>query len=953
MKNLLNINSTNIKSFGFTSAFDLLAKTLTFDISALTVFNGSGASSVVGIAFSVIDPSGLEIAGIDFTNPSIDPATDTTFVANLLNGFAVFGWYTITGVIRDADNTDYTIILRKEICQPEGYVQNSYVPAKFSFKSDCNLPQVTISELTPFVYKGKSPLSVTKDGVLTYPPNTLSDLDFNQTPFSIIGSGNVFTGRYTINNISLATYDLEDGATVAISYKLINFECVLTCNNDLEVISCCMIDLQADYERDPFSSTGKAIKTKLDSVSQKFLNAVIRNISGKDASKEVADIAAVLGCDCTCGSNAIEPKAIIQGGVELDNLNIVGADAATVTPNTVGSTVTYTVEVKNILVTNHNNDLSFTITPITNGTSITYAIAININALAQNILDEIASDDDLLAFLKNLVNSTNSGIDLTGLNGGCILSLANCSYTLVEPNNTAKTIISIVIDNVVRNAPGSLLLSNTSAVATWLNGLSLGTFVVTADSGAGTITIASATNPHAVTILNMTTTAGALIRQFSKSCTSLVTFLNAVVTYVCALQSAQVKFGVTGQSVVVYDGSGNPTVTSVDPATTLDTLLTLMLQAQAHLFNNLNAMALNCANVKTLFAESSATLDNINDYVLGTKANNCARISFSDLANQILTAVNTSPTLKALFCSLASTCAAATCADPTSVSATFSSGTLTVGANDIAGATNVLIRYRVLNSGATYTVLTKIPSDFPFAITSLGSAQYEVGVQRICSSGGFSNWVTAQSAPCTAPVSFTVSKSGSNFVVAATLTGSQTKIQVRMTDPNGGVTNVTHDFGAVSGTFNIAIPSGLYGNYTFVGSAICDATSTPVFQSAFSSPVTVNNPNPSINQTFNFINTSSSIDLSVSDLSADSNFIDGSFTIPANNAGSPLVKVENYTGTGLSSMQITILGYAASTAQLIYSLGTINAVITGSGLILTFSGVDLTAARTMQITINP
>lgn len=863
MQNIININSANILTFGFTSKFDLLAKTLTFDISNLTAFQTGGAANVVGIAFQVTDPSGLTLAKIDWTAPQIDPNTQTTFVVDIVSGFALFGWYNLTGVIRDQDGKDYSINLIKEICQPEGFTKNGYVPGIFNIIVNCNTPQLNITELTRFIYKGKSPASVTKTGILSYPPGTLADLDFNFTPIAIGGNANVYTGRYTINNTSLANFDLGDGVSLNISYKVINFEKVVNCTTSLASVLCCMEDLIKDYNNDPYSASGAAIKKKLDKCSYDFMLAVAKEKSGKDASEEAAKIASILGCDCDC-SSAIEPQTVLSGGSTIDAFTIIGADAANVDAQQVLGTTQYTIEVKNIDVTNLNNDLSFNINRVDSGTTITFAISFNFGPLASAILEAIGSDDALIAVLQNLVGNTGSILSLDGLAGGCIITLANCNYTLIEANNVAKTIVSINIGGTLIMAPSSLLLSNTSAVAAWLNGLGLGTFSVTLDTGTQTINITSNANPNIITVINFTTTTGALIRQFNRSCIGLVDFLNAVVTYICNLQTANVKFGVANISYLIYNPDGSVTSTVIATNDTLDHVLEFILASEASLFNALSTQGLTCRNIGLLFKTVTyAILDT--DGVLGTQSNHCALIGFDALAGIILQKIAANAQWQSNFCGLVANCTAPVCPSLTNPSASFASGTLTVNANGASGTTPIQIRYRIYNSNNTYLIANTTAAALPFAIASLPNGQYEVGVSQQCANNSlWSPFATAISNnTCAVPPAFAVAISGSNFVVTATLTSPQTKIQVRMVDPTGGITNVINDFGATSGTFNIPIPTGNYGDYTFTGSAICDATVVPMFQSAFGAPVILNYANPTANN----ITASAAYGMSFTDIS--------------------------------------------------------------------------------------
>jgi len=147
-------------------------------------------------------------------------------------------------------------------------------------------------------------------------------------------------------------------------------------------------------------------------------------------------------------------------------------------------------------------------------------------------------------------------------------------------------------------------------------------------------------------------------------------------------------------------------------------------------------------------------------------------------------------------------------------------------------------------------VVSGVPSDLPKAVGggTLTSAQYEVQVRQQCSNGVWSPWVAAVSNNvCPAPLVFTVNISGSNFVVGATLTSPQTKIEVTMIDPFGGQTINIYDLGGQTGTQNIAIPSGVYGQFTFIGRAVCDATASPIFASAYTPLVGQTIANPQAN----------------------------------------------------------------------------------------------------------
>lgn len=302
--NPIQIGSAAITSFGFTSTFDLLANTLKFDISALTEFMAGGQSAVKGIAFAVKDPSGLDLCVIDFTTPQINPVNTSVFTLNMVSGFAKFGWYTIRGSIKDQDNSIYSIDLKKEICQPENF-DNGYVPGKFAMDIDCDVPQLTIREISKIIYKGLLPDSVTRTGTFSYPPGTIANLAITAVPFMISGSGHVYTGRYTINNTSVGKFNLQDSVYVLVSYKTIAFEKVVNCQTALVTVLCCIENCYDQYKASPYSSNGKFHKQKLDEISIPLSIAIVKEKAGIDAGDQVTEIAKILNCDCNCAETSV------------------------------------------------------------------------------------------------------------------------------------------------------------------------------------------------------------------------------------------------------------------------------------------------------------------------------------------------------------------------------------------------------------------------------------------------------------------------------------------------------------------------------------------------------------------------------------------------------------------------------------------------------------------------
>lgn len=828
--NPILINSANIIQFGLGITFDIGANTITFDSSPFTEYQSGGAANVQGIYIQIFDASGLEVKPLDLTTPDILPSAPVPYVLHLPNGFAQYGMFILNAIIIDADSTQYPINLRKNICQPDNFA-NNVVSGQFIATVDCDTPRIILAETTNFSYQGQPPLSLTKNGNLYYPMGTLSPVAFDFTPFEVSGTGNVYTGPYRIKNITTALYDLLDNVSVKINYStLLDFS--VACGSKLVNLLCCVNEVYQIYNTDPNSNRGRDAKVKIEKITAPFITAVIKDKAGQKCDDEINTISKILQCNCACDPQSVEPL-LLSASNAGPSFTIQGQYGTTVTPVVIGSSTQYTVKSTSYFVTKDSGELGFSIQTIASAGAISYKIIFNYNALAANILTTIGNSVELTAQFNALIDAAGGNLSLAGLEGGCVITIASCNYRLIEPITPVKTVVSITIDGTVHNAPGSLLLTNVSGIAAWLNGLSLGTFTANLDGGSNNVIIESDTNTHILTQFALSVGSSPLLRQFTAVCTTLVDVLNAIITYLCAIDATKVAFGVASQNICTYDDSGNVVTTVVDPTIKLGALISDILNAQCALYGKIASIALTCTNLKTLLIPNTLTFIPT-DGLFGTRGDDCAKISWIDSATQLLSIINSTPALQAAFCAIMAQCTGVSCPAPANVSASLTSGTMTVNANNVAGVTSVTIRYRLNNSGNTYTEVTISPSALPYAITGLSDGQYEVGMQSLCSNGALSQWTTAVSPGCDPLINFGVVQSGSNFAISASLAGVQTIVEVQMTDPNGGLTTTIHDFGTGvhSGTFNITIPA-TPGIYSFIARGVCDNTSSPRFVSAF------------------------------------------------------------------------------------------------------------------------
>lgn len=679
--NPISINSANIGTFGFSTTFKLYDKKISFDLTGLTTFVGSGLTNVLGVFFKITDPTGLLLLDIDFTAPAIVPADTLTLDVNISSLQFTFGWWQIVGVIRDADGKDYTITLQKNICAPEGLTDKGYVNGIMSADVNCYAPNIKIGEQTALNYAKKQPVSFLKAGTLYYPQGTIDSVDFTFTPFVL---DVLYTGDYVVKNVSTALYDLDDSVFVEVKY-FTNLKFPVDCQSALSSILCCIDDIKAIYDKAPKSERGIDAKSKLDRAAIPLQVALVKEKLGQDASDEVNEIKNILDCDCNCVPILLEPSRITNGG-DGSSITIVGAGGTSVGASTTGGNTQYTISSKIVqFVKADGNDLAFSLTRVDSTYGTVYSIGFNYDQLALTILNTIQGSDALTSQLKLIIGAVGSGVDLSAITSNCIVTIANCNYLLVEQTPQNKIVTSIIIDNTTYNAPSSLALVNVSGISTWLNGLALGTFAVNIDSDSTSVSVVSNNNSHVVKSLILTINGSLVTRAFNRSCITLSAILNAIMSYVCAIDATQVMFGLSGKNICSFDANGAVVRTAIDPTIKVADLMSNIIAQQCALFDKITSTVAGCVAFKSGFLPSTTALVGT-DGLFGLRGDSCARFYFPDIAKILMTAIAGDSTLTAQFCAIVALCTAPTCTSPTNVSGVFTAGAICAPVTNMTGS---------------------------------------------------------------------------------------------------------------------------------------------------------------------------------------------------------------------------------------------------------------------------
>ena len=603
------------------------------------------------VSFSVVDSDGVTLASIDFSTPAnyVNPGTTTTWVLNLTNvNFPfLFQTYKIFASIQDSGGLIYsTVPIYVNICQPTSLTDQGYVPGLFQISPDCINNVLTVQEITLLVYNSLQPQSVTKSGNLYYPVGTIADVAFSNTPFS---NNVVYTGQYNVTCTTVATYSIGSDCYVLVSY-LTNNNFPVTCANKMANILCCIQKVEQTYLQNCNNAIGANAKQQLSDISLFVMNGLLKEISGQDSQFEVDYIQKYLGCNCGSASLSQSEFTPINPAVTSIVLNGVGGTTIPA-PTTTGNTKTYNIA-SNIyqVVKGNTGDLAFTIglnTAIANTSQ--YIITFNYDTMAGYILTAIQNDPTLLAQLNSLVTAAGS---ILGLNGGCVINTSEVNYSLSQAVTGSTLLVNVVIGGNTYAAPTNLFGNNPTAVASWLNSLTLGTFSATVTSGV--LTILSVNNTNVVA--TMTFSSPNVTQAFQATNVTLVQVLQAIINFLCNLTAFQVALG-NAVTLCTLDYNNNIVQTTYQGNTTQQAYNGALTNAICNIVTRINSLvAFTCSKLQALFQDNTgATFNNATDRYLSIVGGSCITLTGHQQAMALIAAIQTYPDALAAFCAISCT----------------------------------------------------------------------------------------------------------------------------------------------------------------------------------------------------------------------------------------------------------------------------------------------------------
>jgi len=826
---------------------------------------------------NIYSPTGTPILQSNFTSPWKTGVWTTQAITNQWpRPFGQIEWsggdYLIQFDVKDSVGNVYQLYKVATICRPTGNTNkmpDTYGRVDLTVEVKCDTAQLYIRDATSKSYGGhngaleSSYLAVDyprdPTGVLPTPFTITSFVTDALVPFNYNGRG------YDASYYSIYRYDLGDNVFVIIRYVAqLSFD--VACNIDLCPLACEVEQLEYAIANGTCDNIQEA-KQKLALITPKLLRAFIAKANpacGIDLAALVEEIKAVggFGCDCYGASSGIGTSGIANNfNFQINNQggDVVGSWSVT------GNNVTLNIKDKSYTFGPSAN-ASILLVPTTSGTNTDVQLQVSIDDLATDIYNATAASGTLLNLFNSLV--IGGGFKLN-VNGKCVINNGACNLEWQLSGIATAPLNSFLVYANVNGVNKSLNYAfNTStltALQTYLNTLGLGTFTVT-NLGGGDVQIVSNSNASGLTDFTYATGIGGAkkLAALTKDCSGYISYtpdeiVQAIIDYLCGLTDAQM---VTSQA---YE------ICYVDPATKLASTITIssgalladfiaeLLARGCDTITYIMSLAgsIDCQKVNSLYPASIKVLQE-NDFILGTKEADCARIYPVELGTKMLQYGFNNVEFKAAFCALVAACAGGGSCAPYSVlscstveNSPFDNQMDIIVTFTHPDAVSNLIRYARLDTPGplVWSVpATVLPGASPYTIANVDEGQYIIGITPVYSDGRVCSEQQTTTSSCSLMSAFAAAFNNGtgNIDITYSAPVSVPKVRVVINYPNGGQYSNIYNNGA---SISITPPAGLYGNYSITMQCVCNEATGWYGQATAPSVITIAVPSSLQNDT--------------------------------------------------------------------------------------------------------
>lgn len=687
------ITSPDIHTLEFTPIWDIAGLN-----PIISVTNNSAGPNLAGCIwwFIAYSPSLTLIHEGSESNPDITGSwASTNLTDNWPKPFNQIEWsgnvYSLALYVKDSAGNIFSLTKTATICRPTGNTQlskNPYGVATLDLQVKCEEARIFFQDTTNRTYRGLEGTRLTSTLKVVYPidetgniPDPFVGANFSTAMVPISYSND----NYQYVQDTVYDYEFDDLVHIRIRYQsrskngtaAVRF--AVLCNIDLCPLVCEVTRLVDSIEQGTCADADEA-RRKLTLINPKLMLAQIGKqepLCGVDVAKLIEEIKEIGGFTCECcdaPTGIIPTTASVIDGYTFEIVPVCGDIGGTITVN--GTNIQFNLQDKSYVFevdTDSPQDITaFSIVPETNGCTKTYKLQVDGSLLAEELLNIISVDGNLVNLFNSIVLNGGNAFNLT-VDGGCIFSsTSTCDYSLtlsnIPVNTTFALMSSIKIGSTVNSLSFAFNLTNLASLQTYLNGLGFGTFAVSNPSGQDVL-IESTANANDIQNLIYKISSTSYQAALQKDCTGYVAIdanevVQNIINYLCDIDDSQV---VTSQEYEInyIDANGVEQTTTIIAGSTLATLIEAIINANNENVDNLGATAsVTCDSLKTLFTTSILPITG-NDFAFITKGGGvCARGSFLDIFNFMLTAGRLNATTKELFCEFVSDCGAGLTCSP-------------------------------------------------------------------------------------------------------------------------------------------------------------------------------------------------------------------------------------------------------------------------------------------------
>lgn len=692
----LQINSPDILFLDFSPTFDIAGT-----LPIVSVVNYSSGPNLAGCTFWFIlySPSQTLIHEGSAANPDITGSWSSFTISDSwprpFNQIEFSGAaYSLTLYVKDSTGAIYSLTKTATICRPAGNTnlsKNPYGVATTDLKIKCEQARIFFQDTTNHSYRGLDGTRVTSVLRVVYPIDETGNIPdaFVATDFSTILVPITYSNdNYQYVQDTVYDYEFDDLVHIKIRYQsrskngtaAVRF--AVLCNIDLCPLVCEVVKLIDSIEKGTCADAEEAQRT-LALINPKLMLAQIGKqepLCGIDVPTLIEEIKTIGGFTCNCcdaPTGIIPDTAAIVDGYSFSINPVCGDIQGTVTTN--GPNIIFNLQDKSYVFevdTDSPQDITaFTVLPETTGCTKTYKLQVDGSLLAEELLNIISGDANLVNLFNTIVLNGSSGFNLL-VDGGCIFqSTSTCDYDLTLENipvNTTFSILSnIKIGSTNHGLSFAFNLTNLPALQTYLNGLGYGTFAVSNPTGQQVL-VASVANPNDIQVLSYKISGTTYSAGYVRDCTGYVQIdanevVQNIINYLCNIDDSQVT---TSQEYVInyVDENGDEQSTTVTAGSTLADLIVAIITANNENVTNIGSTAsVSCENLKAIFPAVANPITTT-DFIFATSGGGvCSRVSYLDIFNFMLQQGLSNGTTKEYFCDFVTSCGAGLSCAPYSV----------------------------------------------------------------------------------------------------------------------------------------------------------------------------------------------------------------------------------------------------------------------------------------------